>query len=183
VAYKRGDQPRAQQLLQEARTAMRAGAPQDGGDSSVLDYLSIDIQLAAKKYAEAVKTADAARQRFPFLRGLARRYADALLAAGRNDEAMVYLRDQIQLYRQESALQEQLAQVYSAQGKLALQHVALAEAYAIDGGLHAAMDQLRIARKAPDASFYDQALIDARERDLQQRWRDSLPDNKKDKPL
>jgi predicted Zn-dependent protease len=183
VAFKRGDQPRAQQWLQESRAALRSGAPQDGGDSSVLDYLAIDIQLAAKKYAEAIKTADTARQRFPFSRGLARRYADALLAAGRNDEAMVYLRDQIQLYRQESALQEQLAQVYSAQGKLALQHVALAEAYAIDGGLHAAMDQLRIARKAPDASFYDQALIDARERDLQQRWRDSLPDNKKDKPL
>lgn len=180
VAYKRGDQVKAAGLLQEARVAMQSTGSL-ARQSSVLDYLAIDILLAAKKPADAVTQADAARNRFPLSRGLARRYADTLLAVGRSDEAIAYLRDQAQLYRQEWALQDQLAQAYSAQGKLALQHLALAESYALQGTLPAALDQLVIARKAPDASFYDQALIDARERDLQQRWRAELDDAKKSK--
>jgi predicted Zn-dependent protease len=67
-----------------------------------------------------------------------------------------------------------LAKAYAEQGKQALQHLALAESYALSGGLLTALDQLAIARRAPDASFYDQALIDAREREWQARWRDEL---------
>ena len=180
IAHKRGDQVKATSLLQQARAAMQ-GAGLPARESSVIDYLAIDILLASGKPAEAVRQADAARTRFPLSRGLARRYADALIAAGRSDEAVAYLRDQSQLYRQEYALQDQLARAYSAQGKLALQHLALAESYAMQGTLPAALDQLAIARKAPDASFYDQALLDARERDFQQRWRAELEETKKNK--
>ncbi|GAA4024157.1 M48 family metalloprotease [Actimicrobium antarcticum] len=181
VAYRRGDYAKARGLLQEARTALHSGAPRDGGESSVLDYLGIDLLLASGKTDDAVTLANTARNRFPLSRGLARRYADTLLAAGRTDDAIAYLRDQIQLYRQESELQEQLAKAYSAKGKLVLQHLALAEAYALGGSLPAAMDQLRIARAAPDASFYDQALVDARERDFEARWREELADSKRSK--
>lgn len=180
VAHRRGDQTKALALLQQARAAMQAGAPLVR-QSSVLDFLAIDILLAAGQHEEAVRQADAARLRFPLSRGLARRYDDALLAAGRSDEAVADLRDQAQLYRQEPALQQQLAQAYSRQGKQALQHLALAESYALDGTLPAALDQLTIARKAPDASFYDQSLIDARERDYQKRFRDELDETKKAK--
>ena len=180
VAHKRGDQIKAAGLLQQARTAFQ-GAAVAPRDSSVFDYLAIDIALAAGRSADAVQQADAARNRFPLSRGLARRYADALIAAKRSDEAVTYLRDQTQLYREEFALQDQLARAYSAQGKLALQHLALAESYALQGTLPAALDQLAIARKAPDASFYDLALVDAREREFQQRWRAELDETKKAK--
>jgi predicted Zn-dependent protease len=60
-----------------------------------------------------------------------------------------------------------------------LQHIALAEYYAISGGKQAALDQLGIARKTGDASFYDMALIDARERELKEQRREELKDTKK----
>jgi predicted Zn-dependent protease len=181
VALRRNEPVKALLLLQEARIALGTGAPRNGGNSSVLDYLGIDLLLASGKYAEAVSLADAARSRFPLSRGLARRYADVLLAAGRTNEAVEYLRDQAQLYREDPHLQKQLAKAYSVQGKRVLQHLALAESYALNGSLQAAMDQLRIARTAPDATFYDQALVDARERDLEARWKEELANSKREK--
>jgi predicted Zn-dependent protease len=83
------------------------------------------------------------------------------------------------LYRQEPQLHALLAKTYAAQGKQALQHLALAESYARDGSVQRALDQLVIARRAKDASFYDQAVIDARERELQAIRRDELLEEKK----
>ncbi len=71
-----------------------------------------------------------------------------------------------------------MARAYFAQGKLALQHIALAEYYTLTGSLPAALEQLRIARSAGDASFYDQAMIDARERELQANWREMMKQGK-----
>jgi beta-barrel assembly-enhancing protease len=143
-----------------------------------LTNLGIDIKLAANQPAEALKAAEAARAQFPISRGFAWQYADALIAAGHNDEAVRFLRDQTQLYRQEPELQDKLAKAYAAQGKQALQHMALAESYALSGGTMAALDQLSIARRAPDASFYDQSMIDARERDLKALWREEMKEEK-----
>ena len=117
----------------------------------------------------AVQLADAARQRYPLSRALARQYGEALIAAGKHAEATRYLRDQTQLYREEPKLHDMLARTYAKQGKIALQHMSLAESYALAGALPAAVAQLELARKAGDVSFYDQAVIDARERELKAR--------------
>jgi predicted Zn-dependent protease len=85
-----------------------------------------------------------------------------------------YLRDQAQLYRDDAEVQNLLAQAYSGQGKLTLQHLALAESYALSGSVPAAIDQLTLARRAPDATFYDQSLIDAREREWKARFKDEM---------
>jgi hypothetical protein len=85
----------------------------------------------------------------------------------------------VQLYRDDIEAYDLLAQVYSKQGKLALQHIALAESYNLQGGVMAALDQLNYARKAPDASFYDQSLIDAREREWQAARREAMGDKGK----
>jgi predicted Zn-dependent protease len=172
IALKQGAIAKAQALWQEAN-ALAQAAP-TAQQSAILPSLAIDIKLAANQPVEAVKEAEAARARFPLSRGVALQYADGLIAAKRYDDAVRYLRDQAQMYRQEPQLQERLAKAYAEQGKQALQHLALAESYALSGGLLTALDQLAIARRAPDASFYDQALIDAREREWQARWRDEL---------
>jgi len=44
--------------------------------------------------------------------------------------------------------------------------------------LPAAVAQLDIARKASDVSFYDQAVIDARERELQARQKEEKQEGK-----
>lgn len=179
IALKQGKLGKAQELLQEAYAA--AQGPSSPIQDPMLSSLSIDIKLAAGRAADAVKEADAARVKFPLSRGIARQYADSLIEAGRYDEAVNYLRDQAQLYRQEPQLQDLLAKAYAGQGKQALQHLALAESYALNGVLPAALDQLGIARRAPDASFYDQSVIDAREHDLKAQWREQMKEGQRER--
>ncbi|SMP44229.1 beta-barrel assembly-enhancing protease [Noviherbaspirillum suwonense] len=171
IALKQGKNEQAQALLEEARTAaLKNSAP--------LAALGIEARLAAGQPALALKEAQAARTAYPLSRGFAMQYADALTASGKSDEAVRFLRDQSQLYRSDVEVQQHLASAYAAQGKQALQHMALAEAYALNGALPAALDQLGIARKAPDASFYDQSIIDAREREFQERRREELKESR-----
>ncbi len=176
IALRQGAFDKAQALLQEARTL--AQSVPGYAKSAPLAGLGIDIRLAANQGADALKEAESARAQFPLSRAIAHQYADALMAAGRHEDAIRYLRDQAQLYRQEPQLQDRLAKAYAAQGKQALQHLALAESYALAGSLPAALDQLSIARRAPDASFYNQSVIDAREREFQARRREELSEEK-----
>jgi predicted Zn-dependent protease len=176
VALRQGAYDKAQTLLQQARTTART--EQGASANAIFANLSIEIKLAAEHAADAVQEAHTARNRFPLSRGLAYQYAQALTAAGRLDDAAQFLRDQTQLYRQEPKLYEQLAGIYAAQGKQAQQHMALAESYGLAGTLPAALEQLSIARRAPDASFYDQAVIDAREREMQAKRKEELKDRK-----
>jgi predicted Zn-dependent protease len=144
--------------------------------------LGTEIKLAPGQppdvLAQAVQEAEAMHQKFPLSRMLARQYADAMIASGKLDQAAAFLRDQVQQYREEPKLYDQLAKTYAAQGKIALQHMALAESYVLSGATPAAVDQLDLARKARDVSFYDQAVIDARERELQQRQKDEKKEKK-----
>jgi len=147
--------------------------------SAVLLGLEIESALAQNQPQQAVTMAEAGRLRFPLSRSLSMQYADALLAAGRATEAARFLRDQAQLYRQDAAIHKVLARAYAEQNKQALQHTALAEYYALTGALPAALEQLRIARESPDASFHDLAIIDARERELQASWREIMSQRKR----
>lgn len=178
IALRQDAPAKAQELLQDVYAAAQgASIPVQ---SSVLASLSIEIKLAANKPEEALREAETARVKFPISRGIAQQYADALIATGRYENAVTYLRDQAQLYRQEPKVQDQLAKAYAAQGKQALQHLALAESYALNGSMPAAIDQLGIARRSSDASFYDQAVIDAREREFKARWMEELKEGQRE---
>ncbi|WP_295999754.1 M48 family metalloprotease [Rugamonas sp.] len=189
VALKRGDTAAAQGWLDKARATVDKvtpgvyGAAKPVAPSSIFAYTELEIELAQSKdpvmLKKALADADLARGRFPLSRGIAHKYAEALIAAGQAELAAHYLRDQVQLYKAEPELYDLLAQAYSALGKQALQHLALAESYVLQGGVLSALDQLALGRKAPDASFYDQAVIDARERELQARQRDIMGEKDK----
>jgi predicted Zn-dependent protease len=144
--------------------------------------LSIEIKMAtaqpAAVQAQALQEAETARQRFPLSRSIAHQYAEALIANNKLDDAARYLREQSQQYREETKLHDLLARTYAKQGKIALQHMALAESYVLAGALPAAVAQLDLARKAGDVSFYDQAVIDARERELKARQEQEKEDEK-----
>jgi predicted Zn-dependent protease len=191
LALKRGELARAQSWLDKARATMRRSegtfstgqAASDG--AAMFASLGIEIKLAPGQSVpvreQALKDAEQAHQQFPLSRAIARQYADAMIDNGKLSEATAYLRDQAQSYRQEEKIHELLAKAYAAQGKLALQHISLAEYYALAGGKKAALDQLVIARKSPDASFYDMALIDAREREWKEQVREEMKDAPKEK--
>ncbi|WP_176648140.1 M48 family metalloprotease [Duganella sp. SG902] len=190
LSMKQGDTAAAQTWLEQAQATVNRppptgvfGASPRSKAEAIFAATSIEIKLAQPDnktvLAKAVVEADAAHQKFPLSRGIAHQYGEALLAADKLEEAAVYLRDQAQLYRDDIEIYDILARVYSKQGKLALQHIALAESYALQGGTLSALDQLALARKAPDASFYDQSLIDAREREWQARRREEMGDKGK----
>ena len=181
VAFKRQALDQASTLLKEARTLAQhsSGPTKVASNNAIFESLAIDIRLAGTLPADAVREADAGRTAFPLSRGIALQYADALIAAGRSDDAIAYLRDQAQLYRQEPKIQDRLAKTYASQGRMALQHIALAESYAMAGNTQPALDQLQIARRASDASYYDQSVIDARERTLQTLRREEIKEEKK----
>jgi predicted Zn-dependent protease len=179
LALRQGNAVEAQSWLDKARATVK---PKEGvfsvesnaGDGATMFAgLALEIKLAPGQpqavLQQAVQEADAARQRYPLSRAIAHQYAEALIAAGKHEEATRYLRDQTQLYREEPKLHDMLAKAYSKQGKIALQHMALAESYVVAGALPAAVAQLEMARKAGDVSFYDQSVIDARERELKAR--------------
>ena len=185
VALKKGDPVLAQQWLDKARaTVDKPAAPgtfsvaKAPETSNIFISTAIEIKLAQPDnkavIAQALKEAEAAHQQFPLSRGIAHQYGEALIAAGELEKAGAYLRDQVQLYREDPDAYDLLAQAYAKQGKMALQHMALAESYVLQGGVLSALDQLILARKAPDATFYDQSQIDARERELQKRRREEL---------
>ena len=191
LELKRGNHVKAQEWLDKARATMKppdskavlSAERPDSNGGAMFASLGIEIKLAPGQSAAAklqgMKDAELAHLQFPLSRGIARQYADAMIANGKLDDAAKFLRDQVQLYRSEPKLHDLLAKTYAAQGKLTLQHMALAESYALGGSVLAALDQLNIARKSKDASFYDLALIDAREREWQAKRREEIEEAKK----
>ncbi|KAB8054001.1 M48 family metalloprotease [Janthinobacterium rivuli] len=189
VAVKQGKPLDAQKELDAANAALHQPAAPNvltsGGTqapNSLLAAMGLEVLLMPSQKKEvaqqALKAADAARQQFPLSRGIAHQYAEALMAAGKLEQSTLYLREQVQLYKEEPELYDLLAKAYADQGKMTLQHMALAESYVLQGATMAALDQLTIARKSTDATFYDQAVIDARERELQEKRREQIKDQK-----
>ena len=189
LSLRQGELKAAQSWLDKARASTRpkpgvlsAERPGPNGEALFVQ-LAIDIEMAPgqppEMQAQAARDAEQAYHRFPLSRMLARQYADALIASGKLDQAGQFLREQVQQYREEPKLYDKLAKTYAAQGKIALQHMALAESYVLTGALPAAVDQLNLARKAKDVSFYDQSVIDARERELKAK-QDEEKKEKKD---
>jgi predicted Zn-dependent protease len=108
--------------------------------------LGIDIKLAPgqppEMQAQAVRDAEQAHQQVP---AVAHAVAPVRRCADRGRQARPggqFLREQVQQYREEPKLYDKLAKAYAAQGKIALQHMALAESYVLGGALPAAVDQL-----------------------------------------
>lgn len=171
-AYKLNNMEPAQHFLDSARLHAATA-------SQFFTSLQLDILLSGKQSQTALTAAEAALHEFPASRGIGRQYTDALIATNQADLAVTYLRDQTLMYRKDAELQQQLAKAYAAAGKEVLQHLALAEALALSGAISPALDQLSIARRSPDGTFYDHAMIDARERDLKERFKDQLESEKK----
>jgi predicted Zn-dependent protease len=187
LALKESDLAGARSWYDKARATLKpkegsfsAAPASDGG--ALFAVLDLEIKLAPGQpqqvAQQALKDAEEASNRFPLSRALARQYADAMVNAGKFEEATRYLREQVRQYREDAKLYDLLAKAYSKQGKIALQHMALAESYVLAGALPAAVDQLNNARKASDVSFYDQSVIDAREREIKKRQKEEKEDEK-----
>jgi beta-barrel assembly-enhancing protease len=102
-----------------------------------------------------------------------------LQEAGRSEQAQTLLTDALRVYPRDPRLHQLQAKNYAALGKRLLQHQSLAEVYALQGSLPAAIEQLQIARAAGDGDFYQLSVVDARLKELRAQHAQELKDAKR----
>ncbi|MBN8442550.1 MAG: M48 family metallopeptidase [Thauera sp.] len=170
-----------------ARALMRAGRLDEAqaaldklrgevAPSAFLDTLAAEILLARKDAAGAVRVLGAAQKRFPASRSLLYALADAQILAGTPAAAASGVRQALNARADDVRLWQLLSRANQGLGKRTAQHRAQAEVYVLQGTLPAAIEQLEIARKEGDGDFYELSAVDARLRELKQRYRDEKRD-------
>lgn len=150
-----------------------------GAASPMIDMLDARVKQAAGERGAALALLAKAVERYPESRALAYAHVSALQAEGRNDAALTALREALRLQPRDARLYTLQAQSYAALGKRLLQHQAQGEAYALQGSLPAAIEQLQIARTAGDGDFYQLSMVDARLKELRARHAEEMKDAKK----
>jgi predicted Zn-dependent protease len=164
-----------------AEALVRAGRAKDasrelervrssGMESPMLETLAARIKQAAGDKAGAASILAQAQKRYPDSRAVNYAYIAALQDAGQSDAAVAVLRQQLTQYPKDVRLYAMQAKVYAALGKRTLQHQAQGEAYALQGSLPAAIEQMQLARSAGDGDFYQLSVIDARLKELRAQY-------------
>ncbi|MBB6583133.1 tetratricopeptide repeat protein [Ralstonia solanacearum] len=167
----------AEQALLEARR-LYGNIPGITSGSPNLDVTAIELARAHHRVPEALTMARAALTAYPMSRAVGITYAQTLLAAGRVDDAIPYLRDKAREDTAQPIWWDLLAHAYADQGKRVEQHRALAEKYARDGAWGAAVEQLKLARDAGDADFYTLSEVDARLHQMERQYREEKQEEK-----
>jgi predicted Zn-dependent protease len=134
--------------------------------SPIVDTFAAHLLRVSGQNRPALDYYRAALQRHPNYRALVYEFAELLLDERNPQQALSLIEQQQQVYPQDAHLYLLQAHTYSLLGKRLLQHQAQAEAYARQGNIGAAIDQLQIALAAGDGDFYQLSSAEARLRDL-----------------
>lgn len=164
-------QARRYDAAESAYKKLRLGAAK----SPLIDSLGARIKQNAGDIQGALQRYRQARSRFPNYRPLMYAYAEALLNANLANEAAKFVTDTLSLYPEDYRLYQLQSRAYAQQGKDFLRHFAQAQAYAYQGNLTAAIEQLQISLKTTDGDFYQMSIAEARLKEL-------ISQNKLDKP-
>lgn len=133
---------------------------------AMLETLAGQVKRAAKApdtlafYRKAV-------QEFPQHRALIYDYADLLLQSNQPDTAVKLLTEQITRHPSDIRLYDLQARSYNMMDLPLQQHQAQAYSYAWQGNLHAAIEQLELAKQA-GGSFYELSAIESDLRELRE---------------
>lgn len=147
-------------------------------NSSMLTKLAADIAVARNNFAAAEALYRDGLRQEPFNRAMIYGLAETLIAAKRWPQALAYVNGALQERPQDFHLYGQKARIANSLGQRFQEHRAQAEVYALQGLTQAAIEQLTMAQKAGDASFYEMSAADARLRELQARLREEKKENK-----
>ena len=137
--------------------------------SPMIETLAAQLRLKQADAPAAVAILRAAQPRYPQERAIAYGLVEALLAARSPQEAIRFTEDDLLSYPSDARMHALQAKTYSALGKRLQQHRAQAEAYALQGQVPAAVEQLELAQKSGDGNFYEQSQVDARLREMKKR--------------
>lgn len=146
-----------------------ARIPNPASDPMLL-RLGAEVALAGNKIDAGLELYRQGIKRYPGSRALAIGYASALLEQQRNKDAIALLQKQLREHSTDDRMYELLARAYSRQGQQLEQHQAQAEAYAIQGNLTGAVEQIQLALQyGSNASFYQLSSLEARLRELKRQ--------------
>ena len=145
--------------------ALAAHAP--AAERLPLELLRIELLLPTQP-TEALAEARKLQAQFPQSSAALHLLSRCLLAQSDPSAARAFLRQQTVAHPQDITLWQDLARADAAAGAFAAQHRATGEAYALQGKLEAAIEQMRIAQRTPGADYFEASIIDARLRTLEQ---------------
>jgi beta-barrel assembly-enhancing protease len=124
------------------------------------------LLVASGDYRGAIQHYQAAMQAHPNYRALVYDHANVLIVSGEPDAALKLVEARLRDYPDDTRLYVLQSRAYAAQGRRLLQHKAQAEAYARQGQIGAAVEQLQIAARSGDGDFYQLSSVEARLREL-----------------
>ncbi len=133
----------------------------------MIETLAGQVKRAEKNNTDAMAFYRAAVENFPDHRALIYDYADLLLQSNQAETAVKLLTEQIIRHPSDITLHALQAHGYAMQGKRLEQHKAQAYAYAWQGNLPAAIEQLELAKQS-GGSFHQIAAIDSDLRELRE---------------
>jgi predicted Zn-dependent protease len=167
----------AEAYLQKSRVLMQTvsaqGSPVQRSSLS-LESTVIDILFIKGQHAEGLKQIAQIKATHPQSRSLNILTIEGQLKTRQYEQAINWLKIQTRAQPENSMWWGMLATAYSQAGKKALSHAALAEKYVADGAWIGGIEQMRLAKIAGDADFYQSSEIDARARQIQDLYRQEL---------
>ncbi len=151
------DATRAQQEMDTLRVQAQGNA--------LLDTLTGQVIAAQKNDQATLSYYKTAVQNHPQYRALIYDYAQLLIRTGQSALASHLLNDRISRYPADVMLYNLQAHAYQQLNKPLEQHQAQAYSYAWQGNIHAAIEQLELAKQA-GGSFYQMSTIESDLREL-----------------
>jgi predicted Zn-dependent protease len=167
----------AESYLQKSKVLVQTisaqGSPVQRSSLSI-ESTAIDILFAKGQHAEGLKQIAQIKATHPQSRSLNILTIEGQLKTRQYEQAIHWLKTQTRAQPENSIWWDMLARAYSQAGKKALSHAALAEKYVADGAWIGGIEQMRLAKLAGDADFYQSSEIDARARQIQELYRQEL---------
>ena len=128
--------------------------------NSMIATLAGQIRRATKNDKNLIEFYQTAAQNFPEHRALTYDYAELLLQNKRFNDVLKLLNEQIATHSSDPRLYELQARTFAALGRRQEEHRALSYNYLLHGNLHAAIEQLELAKLA-GTDYYQLSAIES----------------------
>ena len=182
IAQRQGKIDQAETYLAQARNlAQAASAPGSPiqRQSLSLDITASELALAKGRGEEALQIAQVTLRAYPQSYAAGAAMVNAYLKLGRTNDAIAWLKARTRTQPNEVVWWSLLSSAYDQAKNVPMLHYALGEKYALEGAWPSAIEQLKIARSAGGADYYQGSSIDARLREMQRQYQDELKEQKK----
>jgi predicted Zn-dependent protease len=185
IDQRQGKIDAAEANLQQARSIFQKSIGQGSAtqkQSLPLEITSSELALAKGKNEEALQIAQSALRSSPQSYAAGAAMINAELKMGRTNDAITWLKARTRSQPNEIVWWNLLSKSYDQAKNIPMRHYALGEKYALEGAWPSAIEQLKIARSAGGADYYQGSSIDARLRELQRQYQDELREQGKKMP-